>query len=182
MGAVRYVDDKFSQAIATTTTESVHAAVALMNQCNGHYRDTLKIGEEDPIADGLFIYLGHLLIRETPLHWGLMHFMKNMYYTAITGLFSATSQVYRTEHHYHSYQPRYMLRGQRFGRILSTLRQSDPKYREIILVCKVFEYRYMLGDPISFQKSYLYLIQLQFDLPVIKLLLRHQDPKIAQGP
>ena len=108
--------------------------------------------------------------------------MKNMYYTAITGLFSTTSQVYRTEHHYNSYQPRYMLRGQRFGRILSALRQTDAKYREIVLVCKVFEYKFMLGDPTSFQKSYLYLIQLQFDLPVIKLLLIHQDPKIAQGP
>ena len=108
--------------------------------------------------------------------------MKNIYYTAITGNFASSSQVYRTEHHYNSYQPRYMLRGQRFGRILSALRQSDEKYRELIPVCKVFEYKFMLGDPTSFQKSYLYLIQLQFDLPVIKLLLIHQDPKIAQGP
>ena len=106
---VRHVDDEFSQAIATATSESVNSAVVLMNQCNDHYRDTLKIGEEDPIAEGLFIYLGHLLIRETPLHWGLMHFMKNIHYTAITGNFASSSQVYRTEHHYNSYQPRYML-------------------------------------------------------------------------
>ena len=136
MGAVRYVDDKFAQAIATTTSESVHAAVTLMNQCNGHYRDTLKIGEEDPLADGLFIYIGHLLIRETPLHWGLMHFMKNIYCTVITGKFASSSQVYRTGRHCNSYQPRYMLRGQRFGRILSALRQSDENIVNLALYAK----------------------------------------------
>ena len=110
------------------TQKSVSHAMHLMQTCNSYYRDTLKIGTEDPIADGIYIYLGHLLIHQSPLHWGLMFFVKNMYYTLITGEFSQSSQVYRTEHHYYSYQPRHMLRGQRFGQLLSALRQSDPEF------------------------------------------------------
>ena len=108
IGAVRYVDEKFSQALAEGDSKSVSHAMHLMKTCNSYYRDTLKIGTEDPIADGIYIYLGHLLIHQSPLHWGLMFFVKNIYYTLITGEFSQSSQVYRTEHHYYSYQPRHI--------------------------------------------------------------------------
>ena len=63
-----YVDDKFSQALAEGDSKSVSHAMHLMQTCNSYYRDTLKIGTEDPIADGIYIYLGHLLIHQSPLH------------------------------------------------------------------------------------------------------------------
>ena len=82
-----------------------------------------------------------------------------------------------------------MLRGQRFGRLLSALRQSDPEFHEWIVFAKIFEYKYMLADPAPFQKHYLHLLQAHFDLPIITLLLKKEDPtlkkedpKIASGP
>ena len=57
------------------------------------------------------------------------------------------------------------------------------------MLAKIFEYKYMLTDPASFQITYLHLLQAHFDLPIITLLLnkedptlKKEDPKIASGP
>lgn len=151
LSCIRYVDDNFSQTIVNGTSQSFVTAQNLLGFLNNNYPPPLVVKPE-PSFHRMAIFLGVILIqanRGDSIHLGMMILNKNFLYGVIAGL-SPFQQIWRSEHHFDSYQPRSVLMGQRYGRFCSVLALTDPEFHYLALLMKCYENIVMLGDPVSF--------------------------------
>ena len=159
----RIVDDKMTQVLLGGDSAVTQRADAALKKLAASYNPALKLGVEPPlrVAPTMHKFIGNILVKTGPLHWSIVHYAKNILhmlkedttYTLKTKTPSGQTeyrQLYRTELHHDSYQPRSSLRSQRLNRILATEKATDPEWKVLILSCKFFEYTTMLGDSFAY--------------------------------
>ena len=160
-----------------TSHRTFHDPDVVMALYNSKYDATLTIKRETPFIHQSWLFLGRLVFRrDTPgvFSLGIMHFNRNVLLPLLKTLVYPPQQfkgkqIYWSELHHLSYQPRSSLLGQRLGRLMEVGRSSDPPYRQLAFLLKLYEYRFLLHDPPWLMHHYCRTASLRF--PEIDLMM-----------
>jgi hypothetical protein len=178
------MDDKLTIAVSSSHPSLANLypqPPSLIAILNAAYDPSLTIEPEARWLKSAWHYIGSLVYVSSlrPIQYSSVPFLKNSFFHALRpdsilpSLCADPSvQLFRSELHYRSYQPKSQLVGQRVARYIDIIRCTPPDLLLTLLQYKTAEHHKHLGDPLSFVISnYTKAARFRLDLPSPKDVL-----------